>query len=100
MNEEVFALLKELCPDFGPYDHLKYDRYAGTLGKNKVYVKVDNEGRMGMITGKRNMAKYGLDAFPTNFVTYTTYSYGKEEHGWTVDELLKVLKHIKGFTCL
>lgn len=98
MNEEVFVLLRKLCPDFGPYDHLKYDRFAGTLlSKNKIYVKVDNDGRMGMITGKRNIARFGLDAFPFNFVTYTHYDSGTEEYGWTGEELLKVLKHIEAF---
>lgn len=50
-----------------------------------------------MITGKKNIKRFGLDKFPYNFKTYTSYSLNKVEYGWTGVVLLNVLKHIKEY---
>lgn len=96
MNDEVLVLLNELCSDFAPYGFLKYDRYKGKLlGGNNIYIKSNPNNELGMITGKRNYKKFGLDKFPTNFTTYTRFDGSDTEQGWTGDVLLEVLKHIK-----
>lgn len=95
-EQEIIALMKELCPDFAPYNFLKkYDLYKGSLfGGTNMYYKIGVDNTRGMVTTKRNKSLYGLERFPVNFQTECDRN-GNAEYGWSGDTLLELLKHIK-----
>ena len=96
MTKEIFDLLREICSDFEEYRFLKTDLYKGKIkGGYNLYYKKGKDGKEGMITGKKNEKKFGLDQFPKNFVTYGKFDQSVPEYGWCDEELLKVLRHIR-----
>lgn len=96
MKKELYDLFSEVCPDFAPYSFLKTDLYKGKLigGYNVYYKKGDND-KEGMVTGRNNIKRFSLDKFPCNFLTYSKFDQSDVEHGWTDEELIRVLNHIK-----
>ncbi|MEG2292611.1 MULTISPECIES: hypothetical protein [Carnobacterium] len=93
---QVIELMKKICPDFSDYSFLKTDRYKGSLyGGYNIYYKLGSNGELGMVTGKKNHEKYGLNDFDKNFKTTTKLNGSEEEEGWTGEVLLKVLKRIE-----
>lgn len=96
IKKEIYDLFLEICPDFEPYHFLDTDLYKGKIiGGNNVYYKKGKDDKEGMITGVKNSKKFGLDEFEKNFITYTKFDLSDAEKGWTDDQLLRVLKHIK-----
>lgn len=92
---QIIELMKRICPDFSEYSFLKVDKYKGSLhGGYNIYYKRGCNGELGMVTGKRNHEKYGLDDFDKNFKTIAMLD-GSEEEGWTGEVLLSVLKRIE-----
>ena len=72
-----------MCPDFAPYHALKNDLYKGSLfGGTNLYYKTGENGTRGMVTTKRNVAKYKLDQFPRNFKTSNAINR-QPETGWS-----------------
>lgn len=96
MDIRVYELLKEICPDFSEYKFLKTDLYKGKIiDSHNLYYKTGEDGKEGIIIGKRDIAKFDLSNFPFNFRTYTRYDLSDLEEGWTGEEMIKVLEHIK-----
>lgn len=96
MDEKLYKLFKEICPDFGEYTFLETDLYKGKIiGGFNLYYKKGADNKEGMITGKKNIAEFGLEQFPMNFITYGKFSQTDIECGWCNEELFKVLHHIK-----
>lgn len=95
-EERILALLSALCEEFAPYHFLKSDLYKGKLRRGgNVYYKVGADGKRGMVTGKRNMEKYGLDRFPFNFETEGSFDGTRTDRGWSGDTLVELLEHLK-----
>ena len=96
MEKEILSLFKEICPDFAPYHFLPTDMYKGKLiGGYNVYYKKGIDGTEGMVTGKSNIKRFDLKRFPYNFKTSSKFDQSIIEYGWTGNELVKVLEHIK-----
>jgi len=95
MQDEIIALLSKLCPDFSKYTVKPNDRYKGSLfGGYNIYCKMDNEGNLGMITGKRNENNYNMNRFLKNFETIGGLHSNQEETGWTGQTLLDLLDYL------
>lgn len=92
----ILEILKDICPDFAPYNYLKkYDLYKGSLfGGTNVYVKKGTLNEIGMVTTKTNIKKYNLDKYPYNFTSACDRN-GSPEYGWTGDVLIELLKELK-----
>ena len=97
-DREILNIIRELCPDFAPYNYLKkYDLYKGSLfGKTNIYFKRGVNGDLGMITTKTNIRMYELEQFPYNFQSQGNRN-GKVEQGWSGEVLLSVVKHLQSF---
>lgn len=96
MEKAIFDLLREICPDFAPYTFLKTDLFKGKIiGAHNLYYKKGDNDTEGVIFMKRDIAKFNLDRFPYNFVTYTRMDKSQAEYGWTGEILLEILKHVK-----
>lgn len=96
MNEEILVLLKEICSDFAPYRFLKTDMYKGKIiGGHNLYYKKGENGTEGVIIGKRDIAKFGLEVYTKNFITYTRFDQSDIEYGWSGEILIVVLRRIK-----
>ncbi|WP_339101934.1 hypothetical protein [Candidatus Enterococcus clewellii] len=94
----IIELMKGICKDFSEYNFLKTDRYKGSLNDENgynIYYKFGSNDNLGMVTGKKNHEKYGLNAFKKNFKTTTRLDGSEEEEGWTGEVLVDVLKHIE-----
>ena len=97
LEQDILLIMKEICPDFAPYHALKNDLYKGSLfGGTKLYYKTGENGTKGMVTTKRNVAKYKLDQFPRNFKTSNAIN-GQPETGWSDIVLLDLLIYLKNF---
>lgn len=100
LEPEVYSLLKQLCPDFEEYHYLKHDQYKGPLfGKYNIYIKTSSEDSsiLGIVTGKRNIEKYNLSKFVTNFETIGSLS-GEKEKGWSGKVMNELLHHLKSLS--
>lgn len=98
MEERILSLLASLCADFAPYHFLPSDLYKGRLlhGHN-VYYKVGIYGTRGMVTSVRNIRRFGLNKFPTNFEAEGDRSGSRIERGWSEGALLEVLEHLQQY---
>ena len=91
---KIVDLLRDLCPDFVPYNYLKCDLYKGALwGGTNVYFKRGTNGDFGMVTTKTNIRLYNLGRFPFNFQSEGNRN-GKSEQGWSGEVLLDLVKHL------
>ena len=98
MDREIIDILRELCPDFAPYNYLKkYDLYKGALfGGTNVYFKRGVGNVNGMVTTKTNTRVYRLDEFSYNFASECDRN-GSPERGWSGETLLSLVKYLQGF---
>lgn len=95
MEEEALSLLNLLCDDFAPYSFLPSDLYKGSLmGGFNVCYKESETGVRGMVTGVRNVEKYGLGKFPTNFEVKGARDGSRVDSGWSGEALLEVLEYL------
>lgn len=96
MNETIYNLLKEICPDFSEYKFLKTDLYKGKIiGGHNLYYKLGEDNKEGIILGKKDIEKFDLNKFRTNFITFNKFDRSDIQEGWTGEEMIKVLNHIK-----
>ena len=95
LEQDILLIRNELCPDFAPDHALKNDLYKGSLfGGTNLYYKTGENGTKGMVTTKRNVAKYKLDQFPRNFKTSNAINR-QPETGWSGTVLLDLLIYLK-----
>ena len=95
MEKELYELFIKICPDFSPYRFLKTDLYKGKIiGAHNIYYKKGEDGKEGIIVGKRDFDKFNLERFPQNFVTYNRFDQSDAQYGWTGDAMVEVLTHI------
>ena len=93
-DREIVDLLRRLCPDFANYSFLKCDLYKGSLfGGTNIYFKKGKDGKLGMVSTKRNIKLYGLDTYPYNFETQSV-GRGSVEFGWSGETLLRMLREL------
>ncbi len=96
MDKKIYDLFNQICPDFAPYRFLPTDLYKGKIiGGHNLYYKKGKDNTEGVICCKRDIQKFGLNQFPTNFVTFNKYDQSDAQEGWSGENLIAVVRHIQ-----